>query len=190
MQLDPWYQGETEFGIGVPSYMAINTIPELNDTKVDELLGIEPGTVIMERIPDETMSTYNLKLNLVESTTAGMLSEVDNRYSNNENFAFIAWRPHWMNRAYDFKYLEDPEDTLGELNDPAQISSIVNKRLPDDDPVAYALIRSIKLTEEQVNEIESINPDDYELAVRTWLEDNRDVVQPWIDAAKAAPRAS
>jgi glycine betaine/proline transport system substrate-binding protein len=36
-----------------------------------------------------------------------MLAEVENRYDNREDFAFVAWSPHWMNQRYDFKYLED-----------------------------------------------------------------------------------
>jgi glycine betaine/proline transport system substrate-binding protein len=185
-QLDPWYQGQTEFGIAVPTYMDISTIGQLNDTDVDQILGIEPGSVIMERIPDEVIPAYDLQQDLVESSTAGMLSEVERRYDNRDDFAFIAWRPHWMNRVYDFKYLDDPEDALGELNDSARISSIVNEDLREDDPVAYTFLDALTLTEDQVNEIEEEINDagDPEQGVRAWLEKNRAVVQPWIDAAR------
>jgi len=189
VQLAPWYQGTTEFGIGVPTYMTnVNTIPDLNNTNLTQILGIEPGAVISERIPDSVIPTYGLKQEYVESSTAGMLAEVDSRYNNQEEFAFVPWRPHWMNQRYDFKYLEDPEDALGDLNDGATISTIVNEDLPDDDPVAYAFMKALTLTEDQVNEIENINPQDYAQAARTWLEDenNRNAVQPWIDAAENA----
>ena len=184
--LDPWYDGTTEFGIGVPYYMDITTIPELNETGLTQILGIEPGAIISERIPDSVIPTYGLNQEYVESSTPSMLSEVDNLYNNQEEFAFVPWRPHWMNAKYDFKFLEDPEDALGDLNDGATILSIVNEDLPDDDPVAYAFLDAITLTEEQVNEIENINPNDYAESARTWLEDNHDVVQPWIDAAREA----
>jgi glycine betaine/proline transport system substrate-binding protein len=184
--LDPWYDGTTEFGIGVPYYMDITTIPELNQTGLTQILGIEPGAIISERIPDSVIPTYGLNQEYVESSTPSMLSEVDNLYNNQEEFAFVPWRPHWMNAKYDFKFLEDPEDALGELNDGATILTIVNEDLPDDDPVAYAFLDAVTLTEEQVNEIENINPNDYAESARTWLEDNRDVVQPWIDAAREA----
>ncbi|MDP8949539.1 MAG: hypothetical protein M3N00_04755 [Actinomycetota bacterium] len=191
VQLDPWYQGETEFGIGVPYYMDITSIPELNETSVDQILGIEPGAVISEKIPDSVIPTYDLEQEYVESSTPSMLSEVDSRYSNGEEFAFTPWRPHWMNARYDYHFLEDPEDALEELNDSATISSIVNEDLPDDDPVAYAFLSALTLTEDQVNEIENINPNDYADAVSTWLEDedNREAVQPWIDAAREAEQS-
>jgi glycine betaine/proline transport system substrate-binding protein len=186
VQLPPWYDGTTEFGIGVPDYMNITTIPELNQTGVTQILGIEPGAIISERIPDSVIPTYNLNQEYVESSTPSMLSEVESLYENQEEFAFVPWRPHWMNARYDFKFLEDPEDALGDLNDGATISTIVNEDLPDDDPVAYAFLDAVTLTEEQVNEIENINPNDYAESARIWLEDNRDVVQPWIDAAREA----
>ena len=186
IQLDPWYEGTTEFGIAVPNYMTINTIPELNQTGLTQILGIEPGAIISERIPDSVIPTYDLNQEYVESSTPSMLSEVDNLYENQEEFAFVAWRPHWMNAKYDFRYLEDPEDALQDLNDGATILSIVNEDLPDEDPVAYEFLSAIRLTEEQINEIENINPNDYAESARTWLEDNRDVVQPWIDAAREA----
>ncbi len=161
VQLDPWYQGTTEFGIGVPTYMTnVNTIPDLNNTNLTQILGIEPGAVISERIPDSVIPTYGLKQEYVESSTAGMLAEVESRYNRQEEFAFVPWRPHWMNARYSFKYLEDPEDALGDLNDAATISTIVNEDLPGDDPVAYAFLKALTLTEDQVNEIENINPQD------------------------------
>ena len=189
VQLDPWYQGTTEFGIGVPTYMTdVNSIPDLNNTGITQILGIEPGAVISEKIPNSVIPTYNLKQEYVNSSTPSMLAQVDKLYNDQEEFAFVPWRPHWMNARYDFKFLDDPEDALGELNDAATISSIVNKDLPDKDPVAYAFMQNLKLTEDQINEIENINPDDYAESVSTWLQDenNRNSLQPAIDAAKEA----
>jgi glycine betaine/proline transport system substrate-binding protein len=189
VQLDPWYLGTTEFGIAVPYYMEIQTIPELNQTSVDRILGIEPGAVISERIPESVIPTYNLEQEYVESSTPGMLSQVERLYNDQEPFAFVAWRPHWMNARYDFRYLADPQDALGDLNDGATISTIVNEDLPDDDPVAYAFLDALTLTEEQVNDIENINPSDYAQSTRSWLENNRDVVEPWLEAARNAQEA-
>ncbi len=187
VQLDPWYDGETEFGIAVPTYMTnVNAIPDLNETGVTQILGIEPGAIISERIPDSVIPTYGLNQEYVQSSTPSMLSEVNNLSENQEEFAFVAWRPHWMNARYDFKFLEDPEDGLTDLNDGATISTIVNEDLQEDDPQAYAFLDAITLTEEQVNEIENIDPQDYAASAQTWLESNRDVVQPWIDAANNA----
>jgi glycine betaine/proline transport system substrate-binding protein len=186
--LGNWFQGQIEFGIAVPSYVNVTSLEELNGSGIDIIYGIEPDVVIMERISDSVIPTYNLKQELMESSTQDMLAEVDNHYKNGEAFAFIGWSPHWMNQYYDFRLLEDPQDALGELNDPARISTVVNSDLPDDDPAAYAFLGALTLTEEQVNDLEdTINKvgDPLEGA-RNWAQNNPDVVEPWIEAAQNA----
>jgi glycine betaine/proline transport system substrate-binding protein len=187
-QLDSWYRGTTRYSIATPSYMGITSIDQLNDTNADLIFGIEQDVDIMEAIPDSVIPEYGLEQKLVQSSTQGMLAEVEKRYRNGEEFAFVAWSPHWMNQRYDFDYLDDPEGALGDLRQSAEILTIVNEDLPEDDPVAYALMEALTLDEEQVNDLEDeINTvSDPQTGVRNWLENNRDVVQPWIDAASNA----
>ena len=189
--LDPWYQGQTSQGVAVPSYLNLQSIEDLNGSDVDTIYGIEPGTPFMERLSDEVKPAYNLDQEIVESSTAGMLSQVDDLYKNQEPFAMMAWAPHWMHTRYELRYLDDPQDAQGELNDPAQMTTIVNRELPEKDPVALAFFDAFTLTEEQLQEMEAaINEaGDPEQGARNWLESNRDVVQPWIDAAEAAREA-
>ncbi len=190
-QLDSWYRGTTRYSIVTPSYMGITSIDQLNDTNADLIFGIEQDVDIMEAIPDRVIPEYGLEQKLVQSSTQGMLAEVENRYRNREEFAFVAWSPHWMNQRYDFDYLDDPEGALGDLTQSAEIVTIVNEDLPEDDPVAYAFMEALTLDEEQVNDLEDeINTvSDPQTGVRNWLENNRDVVQPWIDATSNAPEA-
>ena len=100
VQLANWYQGVTEFGIGVPSYMTnVNSIADLNQSNVDQIYGIEPGSVIMERIPEEVEPAYDLQPELVHSSTAGMLSEVGRPYNEGAGLAFLHWRAHWTSQV-------------------------------------------------------------------------------------------
>ncbi len=188
--LDSWYRGQTKQGIGVPSYMNTMSLDQLNESEADLILGIEPSSVIMERVFDKVIPAYGLNQKLVEAPTEGMLKEVDKRYRNREDFAFVAWSPHWMNQRYDFRYLKDPKDAFGELNEAAQPSTIVNRSLRDYDPVAYAFMEALTLTEDQINDLEdTINEAGDPLeGARQWAKNNRDVVQPWIDAAEAAQK--
>ncbi|HET9966325.1 MAG TPA: glycine betaine ABC transporter substrate-binding protein, partial [Rubrobacter sp.] len=66
---------------------------------------------------------------------------------------------------------------------------IVNEDLPDDEPVAYAFINNLRLNQDELisleNEITAAG-DNPAKGVQSWLEENRDVVQPAIDAAKQA----
>jgi glycine betaine/proline transport system substrate-binding protein len=187
-QLGFSYEGETEQGIAVPTYMKTTSLDQLAESEADFILGIEPGSVIMGQIYDEVMPAYDLPQKLVEGPTQGMLDEVEKRYRNREEFAMVAWSPHWMNQRFDIRYLEDPKDALGELNDPAKITTIVNKDLSQDDPVGYAFMDALMLDEEQIGDLESaINDagDPYEGA-RSWAEKNPEVWQPWVEAAQAA----
>lgn len=192
-QLDPWFRGQTKFSMAVPSYMEITSIDQLNGTGAEEIIGIEPGAIIMTAIPDYTIPEYGLEQELVESSTQGMLAEVEKRIDAQEEFAFIAWSPHWMNTRFDINYLEDPKGTLKNeegdlLTEPSELSTIVRQDLEGDDPVAYAFLNELTLTEQQVNELEDeiVKAGDPVEGSKVWLEGNRDVVQPWVDAAKRA----
>jgi glycine betaine/proline transport system substrate-binding protein len=190
-QLDSWYRGTTRYSIATPSYMGITSIDQLNGTGATEILGIEQDVDIMEAIPDRVIPEYGLEQRLVQSSTQGMLAEVDNRYDNREEFAFVAWSPHWMNQRYDFEYLDDPKGALGDLTQSAEILTIVDEDLPDDDPVAYAFMDALKLDEEQLNDLESaINEAGDPLeGARRWAQEHPEVWQSWVEAAENAQEA-
>jgi glycine betaine/proline transport system substrate-binding protein len=186
--LEDWYEGQTKQGIAVPSYMDTMSLDELNESDADLILGIEPSSVIMQKIFEEVIPAYDLRQQLVQGPTEGMLDEADARYHNQEPFALVAWAPHWMNLRYDLRYLEDPKNAFGEINNPAEARTVVRKGLRDKDPVAYAFISALRLNEEQLNDLESTieDVDDPQEGARQWVENNREVVQPWIDAARKA----
>ena len=164
----------------------MRSIEELNGTDAKFIFGIEPSSVMMQEVGGEVIPSYGLEQKLVAAPTAGMLAEVERLYAFRGEFVFLAWSPHWMNQRYKIRYLEDPKDAMGPTNDPAKISTIVREDLREKDPVAYAFIDALELTEEQVNDLESvINAEDDPLAgARRWTSENREVVRPWIEAAR------
>jgi glycine betaine/proline transport system substrate-binding protein len=184
--LDPWFLGETKQGMAVPAYMDVRSIEELNGTDAEVIWGIEPSSVMNHEVGGEVIPAYGLKQKLVAAPTAGMLAEVGHLYAFREDFVFLAWSPHWMNRKYKIRYLKDPKDAQGTTNDPAKCSTIVRGDLREDDPVAYAFIDALELTEEQINGLETvINDEDDPLAgARRWASQNRAVIRPWIEAAR------
>ncbi|MCA1687325.1 MAG: glycine betaine ABC transporter substrate-binding protein, partial [Actinobacteria bacterium] len=183
---ESWYTGQTEYGIAVPHYMRARSIADLDSSEAGMIVGIEPGAVLMQKISENVIPGYDIDLELVEASTPAMLAELRRAYGAKEPIVFLAWSPHWMNAEYDFRYLEDPKDTMGPLDEPAELHSIMRNGLEEDDPVAYALINTMKLDEVQVDTLElAINrAGDPQEGVHDWLENNRDVVQPWIEAAK------
>jgi glycine betaine/proline transport system substrate-binding protein len=186
--LDPWFLGKTKQGMAVPAYMDVKSIPQLNGTDTEFILGIEPSSVMLQEVGKEVIPTYSLKQKLVTAPTAGMLAEVERLYTFREEFVFLAWSPHWMNQRFDIRYLEDPKDAMGPTNDPAECSTIVRGGLREADPVAYAFMEALELTEEQINDLETvINKEDDPLAgARRWASENREVVLPWIETARSA----
>jgi len=184
--LDPWFLGETKQGMAVPAYMDVRSIDELNSTDAKLILGIEPSSVMLQEVGEAVIPAYGLKQELVAAPTAGMLDEVERLYTFREEFIFLAWSPHWMNQRFDIRYLEDPKDAMGPTNDSAKCSTIVRGDLREDDPVAYAFMEALELTEEQINDLESVinDEDDPPAGARRWASENREVVRPWIEAAR------
>jgi glycine betaine/proline transport system substrate-binding protein len=186
--LDPWFLGETKQGMAVPAYMDVKSIEGLNGTDAEFIWGIESTSVMLQEVGQEVIPAYGLKQELVTAPTAGMLAEVERLYAFKEEFIFLAWSPHWMNQRFDIRYLEDPKDAMGPTNDPAKCSTIVRGDLREKDPMAYAFMDALELTEEQINDLEyAINKEDDPLAgARRWASENREVVRPWIEAASNA----
>ena len=190
-QLGPWFEGKTRQGLAVPYYMDVRSVADLDRAGTDMIIGIEPGSAVHPQIKNKVIPGYDLDMMLVESSTPAMLSELEKAYKEREPMVFYGWSPHWMNARYDFRYLNDPKDLQGVFNNSAKISSIVNADLPEDDPAGYAFIKALSLDEEQINQLEADinNAGDLDRGVKAWLEDNRNVVEPWIDAAKKAREA-
>ncbi|CAN5851906.1 glycine betaine ABC transporter substrate-binding protein [soil metagenome] len=187
--LDPWFDGETKFGLAVPDYMDVTSLADLNDSPAEVIIGIEPGTPMVEQVNKKVIPAYDLKIEQKASSTAGMLSEMKRRFPEKSPFVFMPWSPHWMNQEYDFHFLEDPKDAQGDLNDPAAISSIVNGKLSEEDPTAYEFMKAFTMNEEQLNALENAirkEGDDAIKGATAWVEDNRSIVKPWIEAAKNA----
>jgi glycine betaine/proline transport system substrate-binding protein len=186
--LKPWYQGTTKFGITVLSYMkGITSIADLNHAGTNEITGIEPGAAFMPVVENKVIPAYNLDMKLVTSSTAGMLAEVQKKNAAKEPIVFTGWSPHWMNLKYNIVYLDDPKDAQGAFDDPSKITCAINKDLKTDDPAAYTYLKNISLNEDQINEIEAeINKAGEEKGARAWYKKNKDVVKPWLDAAKKA----
>lgn len=186
--LEPWYEGVTAYGIAVPEYMEdINSLADLNEAGTDEITGIEPGALFHTQIRDEVIPTYDLDVSLTESSTPAMLAELSRAYENEEPIIFLGWSPHWMNAEYDFKYLEDPDDGQGNFDEPSQLATLVRNDLEEDDPTAYAFMEAVTMTEDEMNDlqavIQDVNPDDPLEGAMAWAEENRDVVDPWVEAA-------
>ncbi|MEN1968836.1 glycine betaine ABC transporter substrate-binding protein [Lentibacillus sp. N15] len=154
---------------------------ESNDSAdIKEIVGIEPGSGTMD-IAKKTIDAYDLDVDLLESSEAAMLSELERAIDAKEPIVVTLWQPHWIFKKYDLKFLEDPKGTLGESEN---IHTMVRKGLKDEKASAYQLLDNFHWEVEDMNEVMSkFTQDDVEPseAAAEWIENNRDRVDGWLE---------
>jgi glycine betaine/proline transport system substrate-binding protein len=190
VRIGPWYKGEVNLGLAVPNYAEAQSIPDLERYRSEfgsRIVGIEPGAGEMKIVENEVIPGYNLNYDLVPSSTPAMLAELQKAINDKESVVITAWKPHPMFIDFPIRYLEDPKGLMGGEE---TISTITREGLKEDLPDAFALLDAVTLEEEQLLKLEVAiregGEDTPERGVKTWLKNNRSVVQPWIDAAKEA----
>lgn len=168
--------------IVVPSYMKdINSIEDLNSHK-DELdnkiIGIEPGSSLMN-LTDKAMKEYDIKLKLVQSSEAAMMSELKKAYTQKKPIAVTLWNPHWSFSEFDLKYLKDPKKVYGEKDD---IYYSVRKGFEKDYPEIVKYFDRWKMSDEQLGTLMVMlnKTKDPEEAARKWIKKNQALVNEWI----------
>jgi glycine betaine/proline transport system substrate-binding protein len=176
----------TKLGLVVPDYVEVDSIEELNDHADElngEIIGIDPGAGLMS-LTEEVLETYELDLELRSGSDATMVAALDSAIDNEEPIVVTSWTPHWMFAEWDLKYLDDPENVYGGAE---QIHTIVHDSLADEMPEAHAILDAFEWTPEQMGEVMLMNQEDdadpYESA-KQWVEDNRDIVDEWLEAAE------
>lgn len=140
--------------------------------------GIEPGSGTMELANNALQDYENLNnWNLTESSTAGMLGELDKAFKNEEPIIITGWNPHWMFAKYDLKYLEDPKKSLGEIEN---INTIVRKGFKEDLPNAYTIVDRFYWEPEDMETVMTdAQNSDFSDAANKWVEENSETIAEW-----------
>ncbi|WP_080876027.1 glycine betaine ABC transporter substrate-binding protein [Oceanobacillus timonensis] len=167
--------------MGCQEESSSNVAEENNDAaEIEEIVGIEPGSGTMD-IAENAIEGYDLDVDLIESSEAAMLSELQGAIENEEPIVVTLWEPHWSFREYDLKFLEDPQETLGESEN---IHTMVREGLEDEQTSAYQLLDNFYWEVEDMNEVmANFRDDDIEPreAASEWIENNRDEVDTWME---------
>lgn len=167
-------------GIAVPSYVDINSIEELNEHSSSfggRIIGIEPGSGLMSDTANAVKS-YDLKLTLVEGSTAGMTAALKSAVDRKEWVAVTIWEPSWMTQKFDLKFLQDPK---GIFPPPQGYYWIGHKGFSEKYPHARESIASVYIP---IAEIESINGDvkdgkTMDEAIDDWTSRHTDLIKRW-----------
>jgi glycine betaine/proline transport system substrate-binding protein len=177
---ETWFEA-TGLGLVVPEYVDINSIEELNDNTEmfnEEIVGIDAGASLTQ-LTEEAVEEYELDYDFLISSEPAMISELDTAYENEEPVVVTLWNPHWAFSAYDLKYLEDPDNVFGDSED---IHYMTRTGFGDDYEEIVEWWDNWEMDDETLGELMTyINEDDDEEAgAQRWLDDNRDLVDEWI----------
>ncbi|NLN71886.1 MAG: glycine/betaine ABC transporter [Thermoplasmatales archaeon] len=182
-------------GFVVPQHTAdklgITCISDLNDHAGEfgnRIIGVDSGAGIM-RLAKKAVGDYGLNFDLVESSEAGMLSELRKKYDAGEDIIVTLWDPHWAFGAYDLVYLEDdPHESFGTAE---SIESWVRNGLLDEDPDLAGILERYSYDLEDFNSLLMHirnSPKDVSEAVEDWLALNPDMRDAWIGDVEKADR--
>lgn len=185
---DPWYEG-TRLGVVVPSYVEdVKTIGDLAE-HTDEftvegeprIVGIDQGASITGLV-DDAISTYGLdQYEQVNSSEQAMLSTLEGAVGDERPVAVALWNPHWAFAEWDLKYLEDPEGVFGESE---SIHYMHRTGLEEDHPEVVQWLDNWEMTDPQLSELmaEVRDSGDALAGAEAWIEDNRDIVDEWLQS--------
>lgn len=139
----------------------------------------EPGAGLTE-LTHNTVEDYELEdWEVQESSTAGMITSLDQAIQNEEPIIVTAWRPHWIFERYDLKFLDDPQNSLGEEE---YVHTIARMGLENDHPEAYAVLDAFEWESDDMQKMMLEAQDaSFEEVTANWIDDNQDYVNELIE---------
>lgn len=150
------------------------------------IYGIEPGNdgnrLILDMIEQNAFGLGDFQL--VESSEHGMLAQVARAERRGEPIVFLGWEPHPMNARFDMVYLTGGDDWFGPDLGGAEVFTNTRAGYVEECPNVGRFLQNLEFNLEMLNEImalildEGMDPGD---AARTWLSENREVIDPWLD---------
>ncbi|GAA4867492.1 glycine betaine ABC transporter substrate-binding protein [Serinicoccus chungangensis] len=157
------YYDNAKLTFAVPSYTDVESIADLTgnaDMFGGQIIGIEPGAGLTAATQDSVMPTYDLEddYELVTSSTAAMLTELESAINDEEDIVVTLWQPFWANSAFDVKTLEDPENALGEAE---ALHFLGTEGFSEEFPEAAELIAGIQLDDEEYGALEDMVVNEY-----------------------------
>ncbi|MDT8861304.1 hypothetical protein N0O92_13780 [Alkalihalobacillus sp. MEB130] len=164
--------------------MATQSIEELLDAKEvfkGKVIGIEPGAGLMRITREEAIPGYGLNdWELVESSTPGMVAELEKAVSTKNPIVVTLWSPHWAFEEFNLRYLEDPKGLMNP-NGVEELQSIGRLGFANEYPEVTEWLSKFSITSEQLAllEAEIIKAENEVEGVENWLVDHKSVTDEW-----------
>jgi glycine betaine/proline transport system substrate-binding protein len=181
-----------KYTLAVPTYAyegglkTFADIAKYSDELNGRIYGIEPGNdgnrLIQDMIDKDAFGMKDF--NLVESSEAGMISQVSRSVRRNQWVVFLGWEPHPMNANFDLKYLDGGDDYFGPNYGGATVYTNVRKGYTEACPNVGKLLSNLEFSLAMENEVMGSILNDNEkpaAAAKAWLQTNPDVLNGWLD---------
>ncbi|SEF66256.1 choline ABC transporter substrate-binding protein [Marinobacterium lutimaris] len=181
-----------KYTLAVPQYVYDAGVHSFADiaAHADEfngrIYGIEPGNdgnrLIQEMIEKDAFELGDFEI--VESSEAGMMSQVKRAVRRDNWIVFLGWEPHPMNANFKLAYLDGGDDWFGPNYGGATVHTNVRQGYTDACPNVGTLLNNLGFSLEMENEVMGAILDDKEQpsdAAKAWLQQNPAVLDTWLD---------
>ncbi len=171
------------YDAGVKTFADIAKFADKFDNKV---YGIEPGNDgnrLIQSMIDQ--NAFGLKgFEVVESSEAGMLSQVKRQTRRNKWIVFLGWEPHPMNSNFELAYLEGGDDFFGPNLGGANVHTNVRAGYTSECKNVGKLLTNLTFTLSMENEVMAAILDQGQkpnAAAKAWIKKNPAVLDTWLE---------
>lgn len=180
-----------KYTLAVPTYVADGGVKDFADIakfgkEFDyKIYGIEPGNdgnqLIQRMIDTDAFGLGDFEL--VESSEAGMLTQVKAMAPKEEWIVFLGWAPHPMNNVYDMTYLSGGDDYFGPNYGGATVHTITRVGYAEENPNLGRFFKNLEFTLAMEGAIMQDIADGMDAldAAEKWLKANPGILDKWLD---------
>ena len=184
-----------KYTLAVPKYVydaGVKSFADLAknaDKFKDRIYGIEPGNDGNRFIQDMIDSdAFSLKdFSLVESSEAGMVSQVSRAVRRNQWIVYLGWAPHPMNSNVEMEYLSGGDDFFGPNYGGANVYTNVRQDYLSECQNVGQLLKNLEFSLEMENQLmEAILNQKQKpaKAAQEWLNANPQQFEAWLEGVK------
>lgn len=179
--------------LAVPTYLADKGLKTFADIAKFEkelggkIYGIEPGNdgnrTIQTLIDKDAFGLKTAGFKVVESSEAGMLSQVERASKRDQAIVFLGWEPHPMNTRFKMKYLTGGDDSFGPNYGQATIYTNTRKGYTQECSNVGQLLKNLVFTLDMESTLMGKVLDDKQkpdAAAKAWLKANPQVLDTWL----------
>ena len=162
-------------------------LPKFKQELGAKIYGIEPGNdgnrMIQTMIDKNALGLKDAGFKVVESSEAGMLSQVDRAQRRGTDVVFLGWEPHPMNTRFKMKYLTGGDDFFGPNYGQATIYTNTRKGYSEECSNVGQLLKNLSFTLNMESTLmgnvldDKMKPD---AAAKAWLKKNPQVLDTWL----------